>query len=64
MVLPSPSYTITLRVEAPATQRATSELVSEVAATGASVTGVDIDGYDVRIAVCNDCAYLREHPFA
>ncbi|MEE6273605.1 NAD-dependent malic enzyme [Georgenia wangjunii] len=42
MVLPSPSYTITLRVEAPATQRATSELVSEVAATGASVTGVDI----------------------
>ena len=42
MALPSPSYTITLRVEAPATQQATSELVHEVAATGASVTGVDI----------------------
>ncbi|NMR19084.1 NAD-dependent malic enzyme [Cellulomonas fimi] len=42
MALPSPSYTITLRVETPATQRATSELVHEVAATGASVTGVDI----------------------
>src|SRR4051812_16505892 len=42
MALPSPSYTITLRVEAPATQQATSELVHEVAATGASVMGVDI----------------------
>ncbi|MEN5073712.1 NAD-dependent malic enzyme [Isoptericola cucumis] len=42
MAMPSPSYTITLRVEAPATQRATSEIVHEVATAGASVMGVDI----------------------
>ena len=42
MPLPSPSYTITLRVEAPASQRATSEIVHEVASAGASVTGVDM----------------------
>ncbi|MEE6287562.1 NADP-dependent malic enzyme [Georgenia sp. MJ173] len=42
MVMPSPSYTITMRVETPASQLATSELVAAAAATGASVTGVDI----------------------
>ncbi|WP_324649765.1 NAD-dependent malic enzyme [Georgenia sp. H159] len=42
MALPSPSYTITLRVEAPATQRATSEIVHEATTAGASVMGVDI----------------------
>jgi len=42
MPMPSPGYTITLRVDAPATQRATSEIVHEVAAAGASVTGVDM----------------------
>ncbi|MGH8968085.1 MAG: NAD-dependent malic enzyme, partial [Actinomycetes bacterium] len=42
MAMPSPSYTITLRVEAPATQRATSEIVHEVATAGGSVMGVDI----------------------
>ncbi|WP_448072872.1 malic enzyme-like NAD(P)-binding protein [Georgenia yuyongxinii] len=42
MVLPSPSYTITLRVEAPASQRATSTVVSAVAEAGAAVMGVDI----------------------
>ncbi|WP_166849404.1 NAD-dependent malic enzyme [Isoptericola sp. BMS4] len=42
MAMPSPSYTITLRVEAPATQRATSEIVHEVTVAGASVMGVDI----------------------
>ena len=42
MALPSPSYTITMRVQAPASQAATSELVAAVAAKGASVTGVDI----------------------
>ncbi|WP_324653566.1 NAD-dependent malic enzyme [Georgenia sp. H159] len=42
MALPSPSYTITMRVQAPASQAATSELVAAVAAQGASVTGVDI----------------------
>ncbi|MGF0117536.1 NAD-dependent malic enzyme [Promicromonospora sp. Marseille-Q5078] len=42
MAMPSPSYTITLRVEAPATQRATSEVVHEIATAGGSVMGVDI----------------------
>ncbi|MCK6212417.1 NAD-dependent malic enzyme [Georgenia sp. EYE_87] len=42
MALPSPSYTITLRVEVPASQRATSTVVSAVAEAGAAVMGVDI----------------------
>lgn len=42
MALPSPSYTITMRVQVPASQRATSELVAAAAEQGASVTGVDI----------------------
>ncbi|KAE8762593.1 NAD-dependent malic enzyme, partial [Georgenia thermotolerans] len=42
MAMPSPSYTITLRVEVPASQRATSMLVAAVAEAGAAVTGVDI----------------------
>ncbi|QDB78697.1 NAD-dependent malic enzyme [Georgenia sp. 311] len=42
MALPSPSYTITMRVQVPASQAATSELVAAVAGEGASVTGVDI----------------------
>ena len=42
MAMPSPSYTITMRVEVPATQRATSEIVHEAATAGASVMGVDI----------------------
>src|SRR5690606_29078299 len=40
--LPSPSYTITLRVEVPASQRATSTLVHAVAEAGGAVMGVDI----------------------
>ncbi|NMR20679.1 NAD-dependent malic enzyme [Cellulomonas fimi] len=42
MVQPSPSYTITMRVEAPASQVATSNLVHEIAVAGASVTGIDM----------------------
>jgi malate dehydrogenase (oxaloacetate-decarboxylating) len=42
LALPSPSYTITLRVEVPASQRATSTVVGAVADAGAAVTGVDI----------------------
>ncbi|PYG00336.1 malate dehydrogenase (oxaloacetate-decarboxylating) [Georgenia satyanarayanai] len=42
MALPSPSYTITMRVQVPASQAATSELVAAAAEQGASVTGVDI----------------------
>ncbi|WP_420813964.1 NAD-dependent malic enzyme [Phytoactinopolyspora endophytica] len=40
--MPSPSYTITLRVETPASQQATSTVVHAVAEAGAAVTGVDI----------------------
>ena len=42
MALPSPSYTITIRAEAPASQQATSEIVSAVVRAGATVMGVDI----------------------
>src|SRR5699024_2625641 len=42
MALPSPSYTITMRVQVPASQAATSELVAAAAAQGAPVTGGDI----------------------
>ncbi|WP_152196465.1 NAD-dependent malic enzyme, partial [Georgenia subflava] len=42
MALPSPSYTITLRVEVPASQRATSTVVAAVAEAGGAVMGVDI----------------------
>src|SRR5690625_2934289 len=42
MALPSPSYTVTMRVEVPATQRATGDVVHEVTAAGALVMGVDI----------------------
>src|SRR5690606_38459525 len=42
VALPSPSYTITLRVQVPASQRATSTVVGAVADAGAAVTGVDI----------------------
>jgi malate dehydrogenase (oxaloacetate-decarboxylating) len=39
---PSPGYTITLRVQVPASQRATSTVVAAVADAGAAVTGVDV----------------------
>ncbi|WP_407317826.1 NAD-dependent malic enzyme [Isoptericola halotolerans] len=42
MALPSPGYTITLRVQVPASQRATSTVVAAVADAGAAVTGVDV----------------------
>jgi malate dehydrogenase (oxaloacetate-decarboxylating) len=42
MSLPSPSYTITLRVEVAASQRATSSVVAAVADAGGAVMGVDI----------------------
>jgi malate dehydrogenase (oxaloacetate-decarboxylating) len=52
--LPSPSYTITLRVQVPASQRATSTVVAAVADAGAEVMGVDIahstpQGLDVDV---------------
>jgi malate dehydrogenase (oxaloacetate-decarboxylating) len=42
MPIPSPSYTVTLRLEAPASQAATSLLVAAVAEAGAAVVGVDV----------------------
>ena len=36
----SPSYSITLRVEAPSGHRTASDLVATVSATGAAITGV------------------------
>ncbi|GAA4288403.1 NAD-dependent malic enzyme [Georgenia daeguensis] len=56
MGLPSPSYTITLRVEVPASQRATSTVVSAVAEAGAAVMGVDIvQSTSTRIVVDVTC---------
>ncbi|GAB2476876.1 NAD-dependent malic enzyme [Xylanimonas ulmi] len=56
MTMPSPSYTITLRVEAPASQRATSEIVHEVVAAGAAVMGVDVvDSHPATIVVDVTC---------
>jgi malate dehydrogenase (oxaloacetate-decarboxylating) len=42
VALPSPSYTITMRVQVPASQRATSTVVGAVTDAGAAVMGVDI----------------------
>ncbi|MBD5787730.1 NAD-dependent malic enzyme [Cellulosimicrobium terreum] len=41
-VATSPSYSITLRVEAPSGLRTASDIVAAVSATGASITGVDV----------------------
>jgi len=40
--IPSPSYSITLRLEAPVGSRTTTDLVSTVGETGAAVTAVDV----------------------
>lgn len=40
--IPGPSYSITLRLEAPVGSRTTTDLVSSVGATGAAVTAVDV----------------------
>ncbi|MFC0582875.1 NAD-dependent malic enzyme [Micrococcoides hystricis] len=42
MVAPSPGYSITIRVQAPATFTATSDLAAAVAQTGAQVTALDV----------------------
>ncbi len=42
MVQPSPSYTVALHLEVPASQRAVASLVDTATATGAVVTGVDV----------------------
>ncbi|MGH8829313.1 MAG: NAD-dependent malic enzyme, partial [Jiangellaceae bacterium] len=56
MVKPSPGYSITLRVEAPATQRSTSDLVAAVGATGAAITALDVaESVADRIVVDVSC---------
>ena len=42
MATPSPGYSITLRVETPASFTATSELAAAVAAAGAAITALDV----------------------
>ncbi|MGD6979161.1 MULTISPECIES: NAD-dependent malic enzyme [Citricoccus] len=42
MAAPSPGYSITLQVKAPASFTATSDLTAEVAASGAAITGLDV----------------------
>ena len=42
MVQPSPSYTVALYLEVPASQKAVASLVDTATATGAIVTGVDV----------------------
>ena len=42
MVQPSPSYTVALYLEVPASQKAVARLVDTATATGAIVTGVDV----------------------
>lgn len=42
MAQPSPSYTVALRIEVPASHVAVSQLVETASSTGAVVTGVDV----------------------
>ncbi|WP_159624724.1 NAD-dependent malic enzyme [Actinomyces sp. zg296] len=46
MVQPSPSYTVALHMEVPASQRVVAKLVDTATATGAVVTGVDVSDSD------------------
>ena len=46
MVQPSPSYTVALYLEVPASQKAVASLVDTATATGAIVTGVDVADAD------------------
>ncbi|QGH68939.1 NAD-dependent malic enzyme [Pseudactinotalea sp. HY158] len=50
--IPSPSYAITLRLEAPTGPRTTTNLVAAVGATGAAVTAVDVvESTDTQMVV-------------
>ena len=42
MAQPSPSYTVALHLEVPASQKAVTTLVDTASATGAIVNGVDV----------------------
>ncbi len=66
VAIPSPSYSITLRLEAPVGPRTTSDLVSKVGELGAAVTAVDVvEATDTGMVVdvsCNarDEAHVQE----
>ena len=54
MVQPSPSYTVALYLEVPASQKAVARLVDTATATGAIVTGVDVADSDGGCQVGGD----------
>ncbi|GAA1347278.1 NAD-dependent malic enzyme [Arthrobacter roseus] len=56
MASPSPGYSITLRVQAPSSFTATTELAAAVGAVGASITALDVvESYHDRIVVDVSC---------
>ncbi|HLV55339.1 MAG TPA: NAD-dependent malic enzyme [Actinotalea caeni] len=66
MAIPSPSYSITIRVESPSGPRTTTALVAAVGDTGAAVTGIDVvestgDGMVVDVSAnARDEAHVEE----
>jgi len=55
MAQPSPSYTVALHLEVPASQKAVTTLVDTASATGAIVNGVDVADTDGDTLVCLSC---------
>ena len=60
MVQPSPSYTVALYLEVPASQKAVASLVDTATATGAIVTGVDVPTPMVTSSPVNLTADTRD----
>ena len=60
MVQPSPSYTVALRLEVPASQKAVATLVDTTAATGAIVNGVDVADADGNRLIVDLTADTRD----
>ena len=66
MAMPSPSYTVTLRVSVPAHPRATQHLVEAVADAGGLVTGIDtVESLEKHLIVsvtcdCVNTAHVQE----
>jgi len=60
MVQPSPSYTVALYLEVPASQKAVARLVDTATATGAIVTGVDVADADGDKLTVNLTADTRD----
>ena len=60
MAQPSPSYTVALRLEVPATQKVVAALVDTATATGAIVTGVDVAEADNDTLIVDLTADTRD----